>query len=140
MTEWVTGTVAMTSLPGNLASERRLPWNNLTICHGKGGRTSVAWLDVPTSKNNLSSHSRGRPPAGEMEERHFFMGIQVGTPYLRTIAGGKQANQRNWRDASPTRLPWVGEEQSGYDFGPCLPCFLATGLNLRQKCARLPIT
>lgn len=34
------------------------------------------WLDVPTSKNNLSPRSWGRPPAGEMEERILFTATQ----------------------------------------------------------------
>lgn len=89
------GTVAMTSLPRDLASELWLPWNTLTICRGEAGRrTSAVWLDVPTSKNILVPAARAASSCRDGRERTLFTGTQVGMPSPSTLwEGNKQIRE-----------------------------------------------
>lgn len=75
----MTAAVAMIPLLWWRTSECWPPGNNLTICRGKRGRgSSVVWLDVPTSKTNLSFRGHGRPPDADMEERELFFFFKLG--------------------------------------------------------------
>ena len=74
--------------------ESGLPWNNLTICHGNGGRrTSVLWPDVPTSKKQ-SKHSQLEkvPDWRDGRLRTFLPKTQEGMPSLSTFAAEKRVN------------------------------------------------
>ena len=70
------------------------------------------WLDVPTSKTNLSFRGQGRPPDADMEERElffFFLSRDLGGNALNIYFCGRETSESE----PPQGFPLQTESLSG---------------------------